>query len=132
MDARKNMIIAKDEIITSRVKSCIYNKLTAKWDVEFSNGKMYPYNRRSLKWLKSPKGLNPKHYHIFRNGKMLDNIDSLFYFSDNNFGGYHICFSNGSEKDYNENDLDVEESCLSSTEGILTIALVSSRSCRKC
>ncbi len=112
MNARYNMIIAKGEPITSRVKSCIYNRSTQHWDVTFQSGKTYSYAFYNIEWLKDPVSLNPKSYHISHKGKTFDNITAIFAFSGTNGEFWHICFSTGYENDFSTRDLKIEKSCL--------------------
>ena len=39
----KEMIVLKGEIKTSSVQSCLYNSGTQKWDVVFTNGRVFSY-----------------------------------------------------------------------------------------
>lgn len=55
MNTRNNMIIIKDQIKTSEVMSCQYNKETHKWDVKFNNEKIYSYAFPNVKKLTDPK-----------------------------------------------------------------------------
>ena len=43
MNTRYYMVIIKGEIKTSGIMSCVYNRNTKKWDVQFNNGKTYSY-----------------------------------------------------------------------------------------
>lgn len=55
MDSSKNMIIAKDKIITLVVKKCIYDNEAEKWLITFNNGKVYTYSNENVLWLKEPE-----------------------------------------------------------------------------
>ena len=59
MNTRKQMLIAKGEIITPKVKFCNYNKSTGKWDIVFNNGKKFSYNYNNVSFLTEPEVLNP-------------------------------------------------------------------------
>ena len=112
------MIIVKGEIQTSRIRSCKYNNITHKTDVEYVTGGKYAYAYDNVQWLKDPTVLNPKLYHITREGHDLFNIKDIYVFRDIRSGMnyWHICFEDGSERDYPESELHIVESCLSQSE----------------
>lgn len=117
MNTRKYMIIVKEEIQTSRIRSCNYNNVTHKWDVEYMNGGKYSFAYGSLQKLKEPTVLNPNMYHISRDGHDLFKIEAIYVFRDNSGASYwHICFEDGSERDYPESELNIVESCLNQSE----------------
>lgn len=116
MNTRKHMIIIKGEIKTSEVKSCQYNSNTHKWDVEFNNGSKYSYAYFNVEWLKNPTVLNPNMYRIRRDGHEFFNIESIYVFRNGNKAYWHICFDNGSERDYSQNELQIIESCLNQSQ----------------
>lgn len=118
MNTRKNMIIIKGEIQTSRIRSCIYNKVTKKMDIEYITGGKYSYAYDNVLRLSEPVVLNPQLYHISRAGHELFNIEEIYVFCDNRSGRnyWHICFEDGSERDYPENELNIVESCLSQSD----------------
>ena len=100
MDTRKNMIILKGIIKTSEVKSCKYNKETQKIDVTFNNERVYSYTYSNVEWLKKPQVLNPNMYHIYKDGKMFFDIKAIYVFHAASDECWHLCFSDGTEKDY--------------------------------
>lgn len=116
MDARKNMIILKDEIKTSEIKSCQYNKVTKKMDVEFDSGKKYSYAYSNVEWLKAPRVLNPEYYRISRDGHDFYDVEAIYVFDGIRDAYWHICFGNGSERNYLERELQIVESCLNQRE----------------
>jgi superfamily I DNA and/or RNA helicase len=109
------MIIIKGEIKTSEIMSCQYNRGTQKWDVMFNNGKTYSYAQSNVKKLTEHKTLNPNEYRISREGREFFDIKAIYVFRDkyNNDSYWHICFGNGSERDYRESDLNIVKSVLS-------------------
>ncbi len=111
MNLTKNMLVANGRIITPDVVSCQYNPTTRQYDVRFQNGKIYHYNYTNLHWLKEPKILNPELYKLYRNDTELFHIEALYVFSDQYNTYWHVCFENGSERDYFAEDLVVETSC---------------------
>lgn len=113
MNARKNMIIIKGEIKTPEIRSCQYNAGTQKMDVEFTNGRKYPYAYSSVEWLKEPMVLNPALYRISREEREFFNIEAIYVFKGMHDVYWHICFEGGSERDYRQNELRIVESCLS-------------------
>ena len=116
MNTRKQMIIAKGEIITSKVKFCNYNQSTGKWDVVFNNGKKFSYNYNNVSFLTEPEVLNPALHKIEHLGRELFDIEAIYVFRDSYHAYWHICFLNGSERDYRAEDLNVVKSCLSESE----------------
>lgn len=102
MNAKENMIIIKNEIKTNQVERCQYNPSTEKMQVKFSNGKRYPYNANNVKCLKNPAILDGNSYRISRAGKVFYGIVEIYIFKDGNSSYWHICFNNGTERDYKE------------------------------
>lgn len=116
MNARKHMIIIKGEIKTSEVRFCRYNSVTKKMDVEFINGEKYPYTYSNVEWLKEPIVLNPNLYRISREGREFFDIEAIYVFRGTYDEYWHICFGNGSERDYPKSELKIVESCLNQEE----------------
>lgn len=112
MNTKQNMLIANNRIITSDVVFCKYNNSTCKYDVKFRNGQLYHYNYNSIKWLKNPEVLNPAQYKISREGREFFGITAIYLFSSPYCQYLHICFENGTERDYNASELQMVESCL--------------------
>lgn len=106
------MIIIKGENKTSEVKFCKYNRETKKWDVEFCNGKIYPYAYQSVEWLRDPAVLNPKMYRICQGRQELRDIQIIYAFKGQCEEYWHICFDDGRERDYAKSNLTITESCL--------------------
>ncbi len=113
MNTRYDMVIIKGEIKTSEIMLCQYNKDTEKFDVTFNNGKTYSYLKCNVEKLTGPEELNPNIYRIFVSGQELFNITQIFEFSSKCDCYWHICFGNGSERDYRKSDLNIVESVLS-------------------
>ena len=113
MNTRYYMVIIKGEIKTSEIMSCVYNRDTQKWDVKFNNGKTYSYAYSNVEWLKDPQVLNSKMYRISREGREFFDIRAIYVFRSVCESYWHICFSDGCERDYCQRDLHIVESCLS-------------------
>lgn len=113
MNTRKHMIIIKGEIKTPEIKSCKYNADTKKMVVVFNNGKIYPYDYSNVECLKDPKVLNPNMYRISREGREFFGIEAIYVFNGAYESYWHICFGDGSERDYRQSELRIDESCLS-------------------
>lgn len=105
MNTKYNMIIIKGEIKTSEILSCQYNGDTQKWDVKFKNGKTYSYAYLNVEKLNNPDILNPNMYRISREGREFFEITAISVFKNAYDSYWHICFSNGSERDYRQSDL---------------------------
>ncbi|MDE6743405.1 MAG: AAA family ATPase [Lachnospiraceae bacterium] len=116
MNTRKYMIIIKGEIKTSEIMSCRYNSDTKKWDVKFNNGKTYSYLYSNVKKLTDPIVLNPNMYRISREGKEFFDIKEIYIFGRAYEFYWHICFGNGSERDYRQSELNIIESCLNQSQ----------------
>ena len=113
MNTRYYMVIIKGEIKTSEIMSCVYYRDTQKWDVKFINGKTYSYAYSNVEWLKGPQVLNSEMYRISREGREFFDIRAIYVFRSVYESYWHICFSDGSERDYCQRDLHIVESCLS-------------------
>lgn len=106
------MIVANGRIITEDITELKYNAITQKYEVTFKNQKTYSYNSENIHWLKDPVVLDPLNYHISHNGISLWGIRAIYVFTDINQRYWHICFENGSARDYSEDDLQIEKSVL--------------------
>lgn len=112
MNTKYEMILIKGRIRTADVESCVYDQDTQKWDVKFNNGKIYSYGYVNVEKLTEPAVLNPDRYRISREGKKFFDIRAIYEFKSKEKIYWHICFGDGSERDYCYNGLDVTESCL--------------------
>lgn len=113
MNTRYYMVIIKGKIKTSEIMSCVYNRNTQKWDVKFNNEKTYSYAYLNVEKLTDPVALNPNMYHISREGRKFFHITAIYEFKNaDKFLYWHICFGDGSERDYRKSDLHIIESCL--------------------
>lgn len=116
MNTRYNMIIIKGEIKTPDIISCMYNSYTKKMDVKFNNEKTYSYAYSNVEWLKDPQVLNPDMYRISRDGREFFDIKAIYVFRSTYESYWHICFGDGSERDYHQNNLHIIESCLTESQ----------------
>ena len=113
MNTRYTMVIVKGEIKTSEILSCQYNVKTMKWDVKYNNGKIYSYGYQNVERLTDPIVLNPTMYRISREGREFFDVKAIYEFKSPNALYWHICFGDGSERDYCKSDLNITISCLS-------------------
>lgn len=116
MNTRYNMILVKGEIRTSEIMSCRYNRDTKKRDVKFNNGKIYSYGNLNVEKLTDPAVLNPRKYRISREGREFFDIKAIYEFRSAGESYWHICFGDGSERDYRKSDLQIIESCLTQSQ----------------
>lgn len=116
MNTRCYMVIIKGEIKTSEIMSCGYNRNTQKWDVKFNNGKTYSYAYLNVEKLTDPEVLNPNMYRISREGREFFDVNAIYVFRSGSESYWHICFGDGSERDYRRNDLHIIESCLAQSQ----------------
>lgn len=113
MNTKTNMIIIKDKIKTRDIASCNYNPNTKKWDVVFQgDSRVFHYGYLNVEWIKEPKILNPKFFRVSRAGKDFFDIQAIYVFCGNGMAYWHICFRDGSERDYKQNELNISKSCL--------------------
>lgn len=113
MNTKKHMLIINNKIRTKDVSSCNYNSDIKKWDIIFdANNKVYSYGYFNVEWIHNPMELNPNQYRIRRDGKEFFDIHAIYIFRGNANEYWHICFGNGSEKDYLGSELDISKSCL--------------------
>ena len=111
MNTKKYMVIIKGEIKTTEIISCVYNGNTQKWDVKFRTGKTYSYGYLNVEILKEPDVLNPNMYRISREEREFFDIKAIYVFRSGNKSYWHICFGDGSERDYHQSELHIIESC---------------------
>ena len=116
MNTRYYMVIIKGEIKTSEIMSCVYNRNTQKWDVKFNTGKTYSYAYLNVEKLTEPDVLNPNMYRISRDGREFFDVNAIYVFRSGRESYWHICFGDGSERDYRRNDLHIIESCLAQSQ----------------
>lgn len=64
MDTTKYMVIAKGEVITKKVVSCVINSDTKKYDITFDTGKIYSYTKQNVLFMKNPMILDPRNFSI--------------------------------------------------------------------
>jgi len=105
------MIIANGKNITPDVVFCQYNSQTKKYDIKFKSGKIYSYSYNNVTWMREPKSLDPSGLRIMYDAKELFGISEIFVFGEGNNKYWHICFGNGSERDYEESTLKIISSC---------------------
>ena len=116
MNTRYYMVIIKGEIKTSEIMSCGYNRNTQKWDVKFNTGKIYSYAYLNVEKLTDPEVLNPNMYRISREGREFFDVKAIYVFRSRYESYWHICFGNGSERDYHRSELNIVESCLTQSQ----------------
>lgn len=112
MNTRYYMVIIKGKIKTSEIMSCVYNRDTQKWNVKFNTGKTYSYAYLNVEKLTDPVVLNSNMYRISRAGREFFDIEAIYVFKSKYESYWHICFGDGSERDYRQGELNITESCL--------------------
>jgi len=106
------MIIAKGEFVTSKVSFCKFNVGTNKWDITFNNGRTYSYNAENVTFIKDPVSLNLQDFQVRHNGKSLNSISAIYSFKSAEKEYWHICFTNGQERDYCIDDFEIRKNIL--------------------
>lgn len=85
-------------------------------DVQFNNGKTFSY--ANVEWLKEPQVINPNMYLIGREGRIFLGVETTYAFEEREDMYWHICFSDGSERDYPKGELQITESCLNQEQSM--------------
>ncbi len=101
-----------NEIISPNIENCKYNPQTHKYDITFNSGKTFGYSYDRISVLKDPVSINPNLYHISHWDYDFSDIKEIYIFSDGRRRYWHVCFGNGAEKSYPENELSIIRSCL--------------------
>ena len=112
MNPKATLLLIKGEIKTSEVISCTPSEDAQSWAVTFASGKTYTYKSSSIELLDSPEQPDPNLYQISRNGKRLFHITAIYIFRGKQESFWHLCFQDGSERDYRQSELTVATSCL--------------------
>lgn len=100
------------EIMTHKIISCTYNPQTQRYDIKFKSGKTFAYGYDRITKLKDPISINPNLYHISHLDYDFSNIKTIYVFSSGHKRYWHICFGNGDERSYPEDELCIVRSCL--------------------
>lgn len=108
------LLIVKGENKTSQIKSYQYNPATKKWDIVFSNDKLYSYAYDNVVKLEYKEKIDPANIHITHGNHHLDNIRSIWSFRDKNsrYEYWKIRYNTGFESVYDRTKLEVVRNCL--------------------
>lgn len=112
MNTTKYMIIIKGEIKTRDVKFLEQDDASHKMNVTFNNRKTYSYTLDNVEFLENPKFLDPRKYHLSKDGKNFISVEAIYEFVGKNATYIHVCFKNNVERDYYKSQLDIQESYL--------------------
>ncbi len=112
MNTTKYMIIIKGEIKTRDVKFLEQDDASHKMNVTFNNRKTYSYTLDNVEFLENPKFLDPRKYHLSKDGKNFFSVEAIYEFVGKNATYIHVCFKNNVERDYYKSQLDIQESYL--------------------
>lgn len=112
MNTTKYMIIIKGEIKTRDVKFLEQDDASHKMNVTFNNRKTYSYTLDNVEFLENPKFLDPRKYHLSKDGKNFFSVEAIYEFVGKDATYIHVCFKNNVERDYYKNQLDIQESYL--------------------
>jgi uncharacterized short protein YbdD (DUF466 family) len=113
MDTRKNMFIAKGEIVTHQVASARVDDTTNRVEVQFTSGKTYTYMKDNIHWLRNPVVINTSGMKILRGGKPLFQVSEVYEFHDGDTPYWHIRCQNEYKISCPKSDLSISKSCLS-------------------
>ena len=112
MNTTKYMIIIKGEIKTRDVKFLEQDDASHKMNVTFNNRKTYSYTLDNVEFLENPKFLDPRKYHLSKDGKNFFSVEAIYEFVGKDATYIHVCFKNNVERDYYKSQLDIKESYL--------------------
>lgn len=112
MNTTKYMIIIKGEIKTRDVKYLEQDDASHKMNVTFNNRKTYSYILDNVEFLENPKFLDPRKYHLSKDGKNFFSVEAIYEFVGKDATYIHVCFKNNVERDYYKSQLDIQESYL--------------------
>lgn len=112
MNTTKYMIIIKGEIKTRDVKYLEQDDTSHKMNVTFNNRKTYSYTLDNVEFLENPKFLDPRKYHLSKDGKNFFSVEAIYEFVGKDATYIHVCFKNNVERDYYKSQLDIQESYL--------------------
>ncbi len=112
MNTTKYMIIIKGEIKTRDVKFLEQDDANHKMNVTFNNRKTYSYTLDNVEFLENPKFLDPRKYHLSKDGKNFFSVEAIYEFVGKDATYIHVCFKNNVERDYYKSQLDIQESYL--------------------
>lgn len=112
MNTTKYMTIIKGEIKTRDVKFLEQDDASHKINVTFNNRKTYSYTLDNVEFLENPKFLDPRIYHLSKDGKNFFSVEAIYEFVGKDAAYIHVCFKNNVERDYYKSQLDIQESYL--------------------
>lgn len=112
MNTTKYMIIIKGEIKTRDVKYLEQDDTSHKMNVTFNNRKTYSYTLDNVEFLENHKFLDPRKYHLSKDGKNFFSVEAIYEFVGKDATYIHVCFKNNVERDYYKSQLDIQESYL--------------------
>ncbi len=116
MDEARQLIIIKGENKTREVQSCIRNPRTQQYDITFyRGGNTYSYSPCNVECLCNPEKAKPSLYHIFVDGKKLENVQSILIFKGKE-EWWHIRNGNGRESTYPKAKLHIEKTCMDNAQ----------------
>ncbi len=115
IDPVKNMILIDGKIATSRLERCTRkgNLVMVRYK---GNTRLYTYSVRRVVHLTNPTVSDPAYLQIRHLHFALVNVAQVFIFHYFSKEYWHICFNDGSSRDYDRSELEVEESVLRYTE----------------
>ena len=107
-----NLIVIDDVIRTEQIDSCRWDA-AGRYHIVFNGGtKEYLYGSNRVLWLTDPVSYDPNIYRVVHNGQIFRNVSEIYKFSGETQTYWHICFANGSKRDYKNDALKVYKSCL--------------------
>lgn len=101
MNLKTEMVIIDKKIVTDDISYCNFDFEKNMYIIKYKNSsKTYNYLKNRVIFIKNPKLLNSKDYYFYADNKLLQDIDEIYEFEDNNNFYYHVISKCGSHANY--------------------------------
>lgn len=101
MNLKTEMVIIDKKIVTDDISYCNFDFEKNMYIIKYKNSsKTYNYLKNRVIFIKNPKLLNLKDYYFYADNKLLQDIDEIYEFEDNNNFYYHVISKCGSHANY--------------------------------
>lgn len=114
LNPRENMVVIDGLIKTSQIARCTKNNNGDRYNIAFNNNpnKTFSYGRNRAMWLTNPVIFDPKHCHIYHNGKQLHPLAFIATFQQGRYKYWYVEYRNGAYANYSGEDISFVRSCL--------------------
>ena len=101
MDLKKEMVIIDDQIVTNDISYCKYDNLKYIYVIRYKHSnKFYHFSESRVQYITESTLLNLSDYNFYFHDKILENIQEIYEFENNNNFYYHVIFCDFSSKNY--------------------------------